>query len=346
MAEVAGGYQADIRAVDSFTLPWEKLQGSRVLVLGATGLIGACVVDMLMLRAQEGFDVYAGGRNRRRAEARFAAYEGNSRFHLLMLDVTERIDSDLCFDYIIDAAGGASPRLYTADPVGVMRSNIMGVDNLLSYGIAHGLRKFVYVSSGEVYGEGDGRAFSEEYSGYVDCTAVRSCYPSAKRAAETLCISYAHQYGVEVCIGRPCHVYGPFFTESDNRVYAQFIRNVLRGENIVLKSRGEQFRSWLYVVDCASALLHLLLKGESGQAYNIANPESNVTILELARTVASLAPGEPKPQVVFDIPDDGTQGNTTPITKAVFCTDRIEGLGWRPLFTLEQGLKHTINALL
>jgi nucleoside-diphosphate-sugar epimerase len=141
-------------------------------------------------------------------------------------------------------------------------------------------------------------------------------------------------------------VYGPFFTESDNRVYAQFIRNVLRGENIVLKSRGEQFRSWLYVADCASALLHLLLKGESGQAYNIANPESNVTILELARTVASLAPGEPKPQVVFDIPNDGTQGNTTPITKAVFSTKKIEGLGWRPHFTLEQGLKHTLNALL
>ena len=112
-------------------------------------------------------------------------------------------------------------------------------------------------------------------------------------------MSYAAEYGADVVIARPCHTYGPHFTEQDNRVYAQFIRNVLRGEDIVMKSTGEQFRSWCYVVDCVSALLHILLKGESGEAYNIADADSNISIRELAETIAAIGGRK----VVIDLPD-------------------------------------------
>lgn len=335
-------YLEDVRtALAEFSLPWEKLSGKNILVLGATGLIGGCLVDMLLAYPGIDYHVYAAGRNVERASRRFAAYEESPFYHFLPFDVTSPLQTDLNFDYIVDAAGGASPQLYVSDPVGVMKANFMGVDNLLRFGLAHGLSKMVYVSSGEVYGEGDGRVFDEDYSGYVNPTTVRACYPSAKRAAETLCVCYAQQYGVDVSIARPCHIYGPYFTESDNRVYAQFVRNVLRGEDIILKSKGEAFRSWTYVVDCAMALLHILLKGENAQAYNIANEESNVTIRHLAECVSELAGRE----VRFDIPQEANQGNTTPITKAVFSTRKIERLGWKPLFSLREGMEHTINAL-
>lgn len=335
-------YQKDVcRALGAFPLPWSQLSGKNILVLGATGLIGGCLVDLLMAHSPIDYQVFAAGRNLERANRRFAAYVGSEHYHFIHFDVTAPLETNIDFDYIVDAAGGASPQLYISDPVGVIKSNIFGVDNLLSFGLQHGLKKFVYVSSGEVYGEGDGRVFTEDYSGYVNPTTVRACYPSAKRATETLCVCYAHQYGIDVSIARPCHVYGPFFTETDNRVYAQFIRNVLRGENIVLKSKGEAFRSWIYVVDCALALLHILLKGESGEAYNIANEESNVSIRTLAEIVAVIA-GE---KVVFDIPEDANQGKTTPITKAVFSTSKLEALGWKPLVPLRQGLLHSIRTL-
>ena len=335
-------YQNDVcRALESFPLPWNQLSGKNILVLGATGLIGGCLVDLLMAHSPIDYQVFAAGRNLERANRRFAAYVHSGHYHFIHFDVTVPLESNAHFDYIVDAAGGASPQLYVSDPVGVMKANIFGVDNLLTFGLHHGLKKFVYVSSGEVYGEGDGRVFTEDYSGYVNPTTVRACYPSAKRATETLCVCYAHQYGIEVSIARPCHVYGPYFTLTDNRVYAQFIRNVLHGENIVLKSKGEAFRSWIYVVDCAMALLHVLLKGENGEAYNIANEESNVSIRTLAEMVASLA----DKKVVFDIPEDATQGKTTPITKAVFSTRKLETLGWTPLTSLRQGLLHTIRTL-
>ena len=154
----------------------------------------------------------------------------------------------------------------------------MGVSNLIEYGLAHHMKRFVYISSGEVYGEGDRRPFDEAYSGYVNCMTPRSCYPSSKRAAETLCVSYAEEYGADVVIARPCHVYGPNFSDKDNRVYAQFIRNILNDSDIIMKSTGGQFRSWCYVVDCVSAILYVLLKGEKEQVYNIADSQSVVMV--------------------------------------------------------------------
>ena len=241
-------------------------------------------------------------------------------------------------DYIIDAASNASPNFFKLKPVEVMKANINGVSHLMEYGLEHGMRRMVYVSSGEIYGEGDGSEFTEMSSGYVDCASVRACYPSSKRAAETLCMSYVEEYHADVVIARLSHTYGPGFTESDNRVFAQFIRNVLRGEDIVLKSKGEAFRSWLYVVDAAHAILRLLMDGEKGNAYNVAHSESNISIRQLAELIA----GKAHRKVVFDIPEDALQGNTTPITKATFNTDKLKALGWKPLFDVEQGFEHTL----
>lgn len=331
-------YKEDILHIFDMDLPLEKLSGANILVTGATGLIGGCLVEALMLNPRRDYAVYASGRNQERAQERFKSFADDKGFHFIQHDVLKPLQGDVRFDYVFHAASNASPNFFAKKPVEVIKSNIDGVAHLMEYGLGHGMRRFLYVSSGEVYGEGDGRAFTEDYSGYVDCTKSRSCYPSSKRAAETLCVSYAEEYGADVVIARPCHVYGPYFTEQDNRVYAQFIRNVLHGENIIMKSTGEQFRSWCYVVDCVSALLHILLKGESGEAYNIADASSNISIRELAETIANIGGCK----VVIDVPDAEEKKGYNVVTKSVFDTGKIAKLGWMPRTTIKEGIKHII----
>ena len=332
MAEI-NPYRQDLdKVVQQLNVPQE----GNILITGATGLIGSCLVDLLMRHSF--CHIYAMGRNSQRAEQRFADYWQQPRFHFIRHDICQSLECTENFHYIIHAASNASPNFFQKSPVEVMKSNLNGLCQLVEYGLAHHMQRMLYVSSGEVYGEGDGSVFTEESSGHIDILSPRACYPSSKRAAETLCAAYIQEYGADIVIARPCHTYGPYFTESDNRVYAQFIRNILNDEDIVMKSRGEQFRSWLYVVDCAVAMLLLLTKGNSGEAYNVANEESNITIRQLAEEIAKIG----NKKVVFDLAENG---NTTPITKAVFSTEKLNQLGWKPLFSIEEGLAHTIQSM-
>ena len=333
-------YFEDIKKVASLNLPWSDLNGKNILVTGATGMICSALVETLMSHEGQDYHIYASGRNETKVNNVFAKYVHNPYFHFLKHDVREPLDCDTIFHIIIAGAGVASPQLYATDPVSVMKSNFNGVDNLLSYGVNHGLEKFLYVSSGEIYGEGDGRVFTENYSGYVNCATLRACYPSAKRATETLCIAYGHQYGIDVRIARPCHIYGPNFSSSDKRVYAQFIRNVIAGEDIVMKSTGAQFRSWCYVVDCVSALLYILLMGDKFQAYNVADESSNITIKELGEMIAAIA-GK---KLIINLPDDVERAGFNVVTKSLFSTRKLQALGWSVDGNMKDKMKAVIDA--
>lgn len=333
------GYLNDILSVTQLTLPWDKLQGCNVLITGATGLVGSALVEVLLSKNDIDYHVYASGRNEERAKKLFSTFLSSHRYHFVKYDVMQPLECNVRFDYIIDCASGAAPIEYVNRPVEVMKSNLFGVAHLLDYGRKHGMRRFVYVSSGEIYGEGDGREFIEDYSGYVNPMLSRSCYPSSKRAAETLCVSYASEYGMDVVIARPCHIYGPHFTESDNRVYAEFIRNVLRGEDIIMKSTGEQIRSWCYVVDCVSALLYILLKGECGEAYNIADPFSCITIKQLSDIIANIG-GK---KVIMDAPSDKEKSGYNPVTRSLYSTKKLQSLGWFIDSRMYENMKSTIE---
>ena len=319
-------------------IPFDKLNGKNILITGACGLIGSAVIDFIISN-RVACEVYAMARNKAKAEKRFSEYLDDAHFHILEGDVNSHIKADVSFHYIVNAASNANPNAYALDPVGTMWTNINGTRNLLEYGKEHGLERFLYVSSGEVYGNGDVENWKETDSGYIDCMTMRSCYPTSKRAAETLCVAFAHQYGIETVVARPCHTYGPRFTDSDTRAYAQFVRKARNHENIVLKSKGEQYRSWLYVKDCASAILTILLKGDNCEAYNVADENACVTIKELAETIAKIG----GTKVVFDLPDDIEKQGFSVIKKAIFDTGKLRQLGWSPIFNLYDALAETID---
>ena len=335
-------YLHDLLLVAQDDVPWQKFSGSNILVTGATGLIGSCLIDILMLHPNRDYQVYATGRNRQRAESRFRTYAQDPAFHLLYHDLTKPLEKDISFDYMIHAAGQASPHFFFDRPVEVMKTHLYGLSNLLDYGIKHGLKRFLFVSSGEIYGETTSLRKGECDYGFIDLLNPRSCYPSSKRAAETLAACYRAEYGTDIVIARPCHTYGPGFTEDDNRAFTHFFRNVLNGENIELKSDGLQYRSWCYVIDCASAILRILLTGDSGKAYNVADNQANITIKDLAEIIASLG------GVCVKEPSFSEKGQAPRpfIKRAIFDTTELESLGWTPLpGSIRDKLAHTLSAL-
>ena len=254
-----------------------------------------------------------------------------------------KVPDDYEVDYVIHAAGNAHPLAFNSDPVGTIIGNIEGTYNLLEYTKAHGGKRFLFVSSGEVYGNGDLSLdeFKEEYLGAIDITSPRSCYPQSKRAVENLCASYSSQYELETVVVRPCHTYGPGITETDSRANAQFIRNALNNEDIIMKSAGNQLRSYNYIADCASGLITVLINGKSGAPYNIANPNVRITIAKLAEIIAKAV----NKKVIFADPSVLDIANRTPIAKQVLSSKKLENLGWVPMFNANEGVEHTIKIL-
>lgn len=315
----------------------ERLSSKSILITGASGLICSTLIDCLMnYNEQNGINitVYAVSRNKEYAQKRFQAYWNNPFFNYIQHDVVEPFSLESSVDFIIHGASNASPKRFIADPVGTMKANIWGVANMLELARVKQAR-LLYISSGEVYGEGDGRDFTEDYSGYVNCLNPRACYPSSKRASETLCIAYKEQYGVDVVIARPGHIYGPDI-DRDDRAFAQFLRMAKSGEDILLKSAGSQIRSYCHVDDCASALLFILLKGVNGEAYNIANPESVLSIRELVELIAKIA----GLKILVNLSE--LKGCST-IQKAVLNSNKLRNLGWQASVSLQDGIISILN---
>lgn len=338
-------YQEDLACVADHLPDIQKLYHKRFYIAGATGLIGSYLTDVLLyLNRVRNADitVYAAGRSKERLQKRFA-YSGDERLHLVEQDVIQPMNQMPAADYVIHAASNAYPAAFRQHPVDTIVSNIAGTQHLLDYVQNVQAGRLLYISSGEVYGQGDAgeEGYKEEDYGYVDCLDVRSCYPNAKRTAETLCRAYMEEHGTDVVIVRPCHTYGPNVTATDNRASVQFVNAVLAGEDVVMHSRGEHLRSYCYIADCVAAILVVLLRGIAGNAYNIANRHAICTIAGYAEEAAR----QTGRKVLFELPDEEKQKELTKITRAVLNSEKLEELGWEGFYDIEKGIKHTLEIL-
>lgn len=339
-------YAEDISYTAGLELPWDKLKDASVLITGACGLIGSFLTDVLMWRNRNAglnCGIYAVGRNRSFAQERFARYWENPLFTFMVQDVAEKPEWEEKFDYILHLASNTHPVAYATRPVSTIRTNVLGTDHLLRYAADHGTRRFLFASSNEIYGEnrGDAEFFAEEYCGYINCNTLRAGYPESKRCGEALCQAYKQERGIDIVIPRLTRSYGPTLLEADTKAMSQFIRKAVSGEDIVLKSEGRQYYSYTYVADAVSGLLTVLLKGESGDAYNIADEKSDIMLKDLAAVIAEMCGRK----VVFEIPDDTEKAGYSTATKARLNGNKLRNLGWEMKYDMREGLGRTISIL-
>lgn len=333
-------YLADLCRIQAAVPSMDKLEGSCILITGAGGLIGSALVDVLMARG--GIHVWAAGRDTEKLRRRFAHWADREELQFVTYEADRPISCPVKFDYLIHGASPANPAAYSAQPVETMTANFLGTYHILRCAHDCGTRRVVYISSSEVYGKKEGNdPYHEQEYGFVDLLNPRACYPSSKRAAETLCAAYAAEYGVEAVIVRPGHVYGPTATTADNRASSQFPRDVKAGLDIVMKSPGAQLRSYCYVLDCASAVLAVMLRGEVGHAYNISNRNSVVTIRQMAQAFADAAGRK----LIFENATDAEQKSYNLMDNSALDAQALESLGWWGLFDLQEGVEATLDAI-
>ncbi len=316
-----------------------------VLITGATGLVGSFLVDALAMRnknAGKNVKIYAMSRRLERLKTRFSYCTDAHNVHLAAQDVCQPLDKSIRYDYIIHTASNADPGTYARYPVETVLTNVTGTANMLDYARSAGGTRVLFTSTMEVYGSiPDSDSFSEEQYGLIDFNQIRSGYPESKRTAEILCRSYGQEYGVDTVIARLGYIYGPSMTADDNKVIAQFINKALAKENIVLKSKGEQLRSYCYIADAAAGILCVLTRGAGGSAYNIANRNSTTTIAQMAQMAAD----QTNSCVVFDIPDEMERRGFSKPQNAVLDETALRALGWTDRYTMEQGFERTVRIL-
>lgn len=340
--------QEDIeRAAASSAVDWEKLRGRTVLVTGATGLIGTQLV-MTLLYANEqkklGLKVLAAVRNEEKAKGIFKYADDSLEF--LVQDICEPFVTDKKIDFIVHGASVTSSKAFVEYPVETILTAFNGTKNILDLAKEKQVEGMVYLSSLEVYGVVDFsiKSVDEQTFGKIDPMSVRSSYSEGKRMAETLCTSYASEYSLPIKVARLCQSFGAGVTYNDGRVFAQFARSVIEGKDIVLKTDGSTERNYCYISDSVAGILTVLLKGENGEAYNIANKDTLISIKNMAQLLIDKYP-ESGTKLVFDIAEDATKLGYNPKMIMNLATDKAQALGWSAQTGLEEMFERLIASM-
>ena len=327
-----------LRIVDSFPFV-DEIRGCRFVITGATGLIGRTLVKCLVFLGQKydlNLSVCCPVRNKKKAlELLPEAVE--------LLDY--KIEPSLFdgVDYVVHGACPTSSRYFVEHPVETFDTIVSQTLQLLnSVQASKSLKGIVYLSSLESYGIiTDEDLVYEERQGYIDPMSVRSCYSMGKRAAETLCHCYAKEYEIPVRIARLTQTFGSHVSETDNRVYAQFARCVAKGEDIVLHTSGLSSKPYLFDVDAVNAILYILVKGQDGNVYNVANENTYMSVSEMAEFLCKEF--NPKCKITFE---NIQQNIYAPETHLRLDTSKLRSLGWMPMFGKKEMFEKLINNIL
>lgn len=308
--------------------------GKTILVTGATGLLGKLCVKSLI---NSGFNTQVIALVRDEEKAR-SIFGDSKRLTYLVQDINSRIQTERRVDYIIHTASATSSKDFVEKPVETIFTAINGTRNVLEFAKNKRLTAMVYLSSLEVYGTPSKEDVKENDYGFLEILTPRSSYSESKKMVETLCVSYFSEYGVPVKIARLAQTFGAGVSKNDNRVFAQFAKSVINGENIILHTKGETKRNYCYTTDAVRAIFTILTKGENGNAYNVANKNTYISIADMAKSLENDIT-----KVEFEI--DNIERGYNPPVKICLNTEKLEALGWEAKVDLKEMFERTIKGL-
>lgn len=337
----------DLKIIFNNPIDWEKFRNKTILVTGATGRLGMYIVEALN-KADIDWDlnlrIILMARNKEKFNKIFGESLKLPNIIPVIQDITEPIKVDNPIDYIFHTAGLASPVDFTNTPVDTLWGHIQGTRNILELAKEKKCKKVVYISTVEIYGEWKSdKGIAEDDMGVLNCSNARACYPEAKRMCETMFASYEAQYHIPYTVVRLCHTLGPGISLNDGRAFAQFIKNTLDGDDIVLQTDGSAQRTYTYVADAIGAILLAVTKGKDS-CYNIANLDNLISIRDLATIIASLDPKK-KVQVKYAT-KVGSNLKYLPFKLGIMNVDRIIALGWKPQVDIKETFEYTFNSFL
>ena len=334
-------YQALIESILAQDLDFSLLAGKRILITGGTGLVGSALVDTLCFldeRLDLGLHLVLVSRSRNK----FLERIGNRKnIEFISHDMAKPFEYGGRVDYAVHLAANTHPVAYATKPVETITTNFLGTMNLLELCAKNKGSRFVNVSSVEIYGESksEGFRFSENDLGYIDCNTLRSGYNESKRLGESLSQAYLSQYGVDFVTARLCRCYGPTLQKDDSKALSQFLFRAMDGEDIILKSSGEQHFSYIDVFSAVSAIIFIMLKGETGEVYNVADERQDTKLKDLAELVARIG----NVKVVFDLPNETEAKGFSKASTALLDATKLKRLGWKALFDLKTGVENTMK---
>lgn len=341
----------DIERIASVKLPWNALRDKTVLVTGGGGFLAAYLIKSLLTLGRQNklnIKVICVVRSTIGVETRLSSYLGASDLSIFQHDISQPLPNNFPHaNLIIHSASQASPKYYGVDPVGTLLANSAGTMYLLEHAVKIRADRFLFFSSGEIYGVpvDSNKAVGEQDYGYIDPMNIRSCYAESKRIGETMCAAWAQQYGLHASVVRPFHTYGPGMALDDGRVFSDFVADVVKKRNIILKSDGLAQRPFCYIADATIGFLTVLLTGGKGEAYNVANPDAEISIRDLAVIIAGLFP-ERGIGIRFDVPVSNNAYLKSPISRSCPSIEKIKDLGWSPTIGLSEGFRRTIQSFL
>ena len=333
----------DLKKIISEKIDFEKLKNKTFLITGANGLIASYYSYTLMYLndiKNLNIKILLLVRNKRKTEQNIGKRDD---VIILEQDVCDNIDYNDNIDYIIHMASSANPKTIIEKPVDIIKANVLGTLNILNLAQNH-KAEVLFTSTREVYGAMDENVekISEEDFGKLNFYELRACYPESKRLAETLILSYAYQYNIKYKIARIAHTYGPGMNiNSDGRIMSDLLEAVVNKKDIVLKSNGEAIRAFCYIVDTIRALLYITLDNNENEVYNVSNETEEISVKDLAYKLKEMFKDK-NIDVKFQIEKDNRK--YVSFKRVKLDTKKLEKLGWKPIISLEEGVKRTVNS--
>ena len=335
---------------------FSTMAGKQLLIIGGAGFLGYYLVQAILhwndsypdkSISLTVYDNYIRG-----IPDWLSNLESHADLTLAKHDITDPLPADMPdFDYIIHAASIASPIYYRQFPIETMDANVNGLRTLLDYCVTRKsqgkpVSGFLFYSTSEIYGDPtpENIPTPETYRGNVSCTGPRACYDESKRYGETLCVNFAQQHDIPVKIARPFNNYGPGLKISDRRVLPDFARNVLNGEDIVMLSDGAPTRTFCYIADSICGYYKILVKGRSGEAYNIGTETPEISMKTLAQLVVEKAATlfDYTGKAIFQVSEDKDYLVDNPNRRCPIIDKARSELGYDPQIDVEDGLARAL----